>query len=50
MFVSSLNKFLELTNLTFADGFAEYGGALFSETGGDVDIKDCLFENNTAEL
>jgi len=50
MFVSSLNRFLELTNLTFANGFAEFGGALFSETGGDVDIKDCLFENNTAQF
>jgi len=50
MFVSSLNKFLELTNLTFANGFAEFGGAIFSETGGDVDIKDCLFENNTVEF
>jgi hypothetical protein len=46
MFVTSLNKFLELTNLTFAHGFAEFGGALFSDTGGDVDIKDCLFVDN----
>jgi len=50
IFVSSLNKFLKLSNLTFADGLAEFGGALFSETGGDVDIKDCLFENNTANF
>ncbi len=49
MFVSSLSKFLELNNLTFANGFAEFGGALFSESGGDVDIKDCLFEDNTVE-
>jgi hypothetical protein len=49
MFVSSLSKFLELTNLTFTNGLAEFGGALFSDTGGDVDIKDCLFENNTVE-
>jgi hypothetical protein len=49
MVVSSLNKFLELTNLTFANGFAELGGAIFSATSGDVDIKDCLFENNTVE-
>jgi hypothetical protein len=48
MFVSSLNKFLKLTTLTFANGVAEFGGALYSETGGDVDIKECLFENNTA--
>ena len=50
MFVSSLNKFLELTLLTFTNGHAEFGGALFSETGGDVDIKECLFENNTAQF
>ncbi len=49
MSVSSLNKFLELTNLTFANGFAELGGAIFSATSGDVDIKDCLFENNIVE-
>ena len=49
MFVSSLNKFLKLSQLTFAHGFAEFGGAIFSDTGGDVDIKDCLFENNTVE-
>src|ERR1700735_3238067 len=49
MFVSSLNKFLELNNLAFANGFAEFGGAIFSESGGDVDIKDCLFEDNTVE-
>ena len=49
MFVSSLSKFLELNNLTFANGFAELGGALFSATSGDVDVKDCLFENNTVE-
>jgi hypothetical protein len=50
MFVSSLNKFLKLTDLTFANGLAEFGGAIFSQTGGDVDIKDCLFENNTASF
>jgi hypothetical protein len=49
MFVSSLSKFLELTTLTFANGFADFGGAIFSDTGGDVDIEDCLFENNTVE-
>ena len=46
MSVTSLNKFLELTNLTFAHGNSELGGALYSDTGGDVDIKDCLFVNN----
>ena len=50
MFVSSLNKFLELTALTFAHGFAEQGGAIYSDTGGDVDIKDCLFVDNTVEV
>jgi hypothetical protein len=50
MFVSSLNKFLELENLTFADGLAEFGGAIFSNTSGDVDIKQCLFNNNTANF
>ncbi len=46
MSVTSLNKFLKLTNLTFAHGNSEFGGALYSDTGGDVDIKDCLFVNN----
>ncbi len=50
MYVSSLNKFLKLSNLTFAHGLAEQGGAIFSETGGDVDIKDDLFVDNTAEV
>ncbi|MGC1189728.1 MAG: choice-of-anchor Q domain-containing protein [Candidatus Binatus sp.] len=50
MFVSSLNRFLELTNLTFAHGVAEEGAAIYSDTGGDVDIKDCLFVDNTAEV
>ncbi len=50
MFVSSLNKFLKLTALTFAHGFAEEGGAIYSDTGGDVDIKDCLFEYNIAQV
>src|ERR1700684_4451717 len=27
IFVSSLNRFLKLSNLTFADGLAEFGGA-----------------------
>ncbi len=49
MVVEPDNKFLKLTLLTFANGFAEYGGAIFSQSGGDVDIKECLFENNTAE-
>ncbi len=50
MFVSSLNRFLKLTALTFAHGFAEEGGAIYSDTSGDVDIKDCLFVDNTVEV
>ena len=50
MFVSSLNKFLKLTALTFEHGLAEEGGAIYSDTSGDVDIKECLFVDNTAEV
>jgi hypothetical protein len=46
MLVTSSNKFLKLTLLTFAHGNSEFGGALYSDTGGDVDIKECLFVGN----
>jgi len=50
MVVQSTSKFLELNNLTFTNGLAEDGGAIFSLSGGDVDIKTCLFLNNTASV